>query len=788
MKRHRLTALIASIGLLAAAPVTLPASARAVVNGTPMVGAGGILRTTSQLETTPRPGLRISSAPIRLGPSAKADDGPSPAAARPSAAASSGSSPKSAISGVTSFDGPTLESSVFPPDTQGDVGPTQFIVMLNTRVQSYDKLTGQPDGGIDIGSDSFWAPELTPVGIGGCNFASDPHIRFDRLSGSWIAIMIDVPNCDATQSNRIMIAVSDGDTIGPSTVWTFFHIAVTSGEFADYPTLGVDANALYIGTNEFATSNGNFVNTNGYVVRKSSILGAGPIVFTPFTHLIGSDGPFTPQGVDDPNPGIGVGYFIGVDNNSFGQLDLLRVTDPGGTPSISSVITLNVPLTSFPIRVPHLGNTGGTTGRLDALDDRLFAATMTSDRHIWTAHNIQVDSVGNASSSGGRDGSRWYEINPGSGTTPVLVQSGTVFDPAASNPNSYWIPTVAVSGQRIMVIAGSTAGAAAHADAWYAARTTSDAAGSVSAPVTYTSSSFAYNPPGDNGSGFARRWGDYSLTRVDPQDNQTLWTIQEYAQADDTWGVRIARLQALGPATPTSTSHPVRLGRSSAHVTLTGTSTADSGWFDPGPAFPDRLEVSVGCGVTVNGVGFVSPTALDLDLDTTGATAGPCSVTTTNPDGQTASATVLTTAKDRPDGKIKRAGDPSYLGNDVYNLMGSEQTAIGKRRAGTNVAFSIREQNDGNVSDRMVLEGPGNRPGFTVRYFFGHTDITQQVIDGTYRTQRLIPGGVQTFRLRIHVAPGTSIDTVRSWLVTASSVHDPTKRDAVRAKVRVISG
>jgi hypothetical protein len=55
---------------------------------------------------------------------------------------------------------------------------------------------------------------------------------------------------------------------------------------------------------------------------------------------------------------------------------------------------------------------------------------------LWTAHNIQVNTTGVASASGGRNGSRWYEITNLT-TTPTLNQSGTLFDSAASNQKSY---------------------------------------------------------------------------------------------------------------------------------------------------------------------------------------------------------------------------------------------------------------------------------------------------------------------------------------------------------------
>src|SRR4029077_5860507 len=101
----------------------------------------------------------------------------------------------------------------------------------------------------------------------------------------------DVPGQQGTQPNRVMIAMSDSGIISPSTVWSFFFFSGDATNFADYPTLGIDANALYIGANIFSTGgSGSFVNCTAFVVRKSSLLSGGPIVVTPFTGLIASSG------------------------------------------------------------------------------------------------------------------------------------------------------------------------------------------------------------------------------------------------------------------------------------------------------------------------------------------------------------------------------------------------------------------------------------------------------------------------------------------------------------------
>jgi hypothetical protein len=543
--------------------------------------------------------------------------------------------PSAAVTSTFNFDGPTLlDAGAFPPDTMGSVGPAQFVVAINGRFRSYDKATGIADGVLNADPDVFFSAVMTPPVA--TNFTSDPHIRYDRLTQRWMIVMIDVPGGAATLENRVLVAVSSGPVLTGATVWTEFFFNEDAGGpdnlFADYPTLGVDANALYVGMNMFVLG-GSFSKTNMYVIRKSSILGAGPLVVTRFDGAVGvGAGPFTPQGVDNFDPAATTGYFVGVDNAAFSLLQVRKVTDPGGAPVLSGNLPVTVPTTRFPILVDHLGNTGGSGGRLDGLDDRLFAAQLRNG-HIWTAHNIGVNAAGVGASPASRDASRWYELDVTG--TPALVQSGTIFDPAATSPKSYWIPTVAVSGQGTMAIGGSVAGLTHRADAWFAGRLAGAPAGQVDPPTEYTATSASYNPPSDPGGAGGRRWGDFSMTSVDPDDDMTMWTIQEYASSTNVWGTRVAQLLAPPPATPASSSPiGVRAGLASTSVTVTGTSAVGSGFFDPGAGFSHRLQASVGCGVVVTSAAYVDPTHVQLDLDTTGMTGGPCDVTVTNPDGQ----------------------------------------------------------------------------------------------------------------------------------------------------------
>ncbi|MBX7245166.1 MAG: hypothetical protein K1X53_06685 [Candidatus Sumerlaeaceae bacterium] len=535
----------------------------------------------------------------------------------------------------TTVTGATLNDTLaFPPDTMGAVGPTQFIVAVNGRIRSFNKSTGAADGILNADTDVFFNSVRNGSGT------SDPRIRYDRITGRWFIIIINV-----STPNRVLIAVSSESTITSSSNFTFFYFDDTylsSGSpcLGDYPTLGVDVNALYIGINQFANGS-TFAGMSVYVVRKSSVLGAGPIVVTAFDNITGTTtgaGPYTPQGVDNFDPTATEGYFIGVDNATFGTLMVRRVSTPGGTPTLSGNISITVSTTAYPITVRHKGNSS-TNGRLDALDDRLFAAHIRNGR-LWTAHNIGVIDTGVASGSANRNGCRWYEIQNLSGT-PSLVQSGTLYTSGSSGSTAqrnYWIPSIMVSGQGHAALGCSTAGTNEYINGAFAGRLVNDTLGTLQTPSLITNSTTDYTPSSDPGGTGGRRWGDYSYTCVDPSDDMTMWTIQEFCSATDLYGVSFVKLIAPPPATPSTCSpSSAPAGQTSVTLTITGTQVSGSGFFDPGAGFTGRLAASLNGGVTVNSVVYTSPTSMKIVVSTVGATASGKTITITNPDGQSIS-------------------------------------------------------------------------------------------------------------------------------------------------------
>ena len=617
----------------------------------------------------------------------------------------------------TSFTGATLaETSSFPPDDMGAVGPTQYIVAVNGRIKSFNKTTGVADAVMNVNPTVFFSTVISPLAN---TFTSDPRIRYDRLSARWIIIIIDVPAGTGAVENSCLLAVSNTSTITSATVRTFSKFLGQANIFFDYPTLGIDKNALYIGGNMFSLA-GAFTGTNGYVINRASFLAGGAYTVNTFLNLCtaAGAGPITPQGVDNFDANPTEGYFIGVDNASFGTLMIRRVSTPAGVPTISGNISLAVPTTNFAATIPHLGNTGGINGELDGLDDRLYAACLRGG-HLWTTHSIRVSTAGVASGAAGfRNGSRWYDIQ-NLITSPTLTQSGTIFDAAASNPRWYSIPTMMVSGQGHAVFALTTGGLNDRANAATTMRLATDAPGTTQVPVLTTASATAYNPPSDPGPG--RRWGDYSYVSLDPLDDMTMWMVHQFCNATNSYGVNVTKVLAPLPATPASCSPAsVTKGLPSVNIVLTGTAVAGSGFYDPGtnlasPALAfNHIAASISGAVTVNSITYTDPTHITLNISTVGSTLGTQTITVTNPDGQSmaSAAGILTISAPLPISLLS------------FTAIKKDNNSLLNWRTGqeiNNVGFEIERSADGdffnsNYSVAGFVQGTNYSNGSTYQF------------------------------------------------------------------------
>ncbi len=604
--------------------------------GTPNIISEAITETTEQASS--RPEIKESlerKRPLPVIINRPASEGPAISGTHPANTAKILPSPKILSNqSAVNFTAVTLaDTSAYPPDSMGVVGPTQYIACVNGRIRSFNKATGQPDGVLNASTGSFFGSVL-PTGA----FTGDPRIRYDRLTNNWFVIMLGIPS--GYVPDVLMVAVGHGGTITSSTQWSFFSFQPSAvsppranlNDFADFPTLGIGPTALYIGANIFNITTGQYLNSDAFVIPKAPLIN-GVLTVTAFRNLLDPTtfvGPISPQGVDVYDPLLTEGYFIGVNAAQTGSLILRRIINGSCVPSISSNIPITVLSTTGPLDVPNKGNTQGTSGYLDAVDDRLGTSHV-RDGHLYTAHNLGVDANGVSSSTAAitADGCRWYDIDITNPSTPVLKQAGTLYFPGgdATTRRFYWMPSVMTNGLHDLSLGCSTAGAPFYVDAAYANHYFNDALGSLRSPTLYTQSNASYNPP-------FNRWGDYSNTSLDPTDNMTLWTIQEFVNATNSYGCQV--ISILAPPPPQSmTCSPAFIPPNNASVNLVinGVSIDGQAFYDPPVDFQKHITITVG-DTKINSIVVVSPTQVMVNVSTVGSAAGGKMITVTNPDGQ----------------------------------------------------------------------------------------------------------------------------------------------------------
>jgi hypothetical protein len=598
----------------------------------------------------------------------------------------------------SNFQGTQLsEASQIPPDCMGDVSHTQICILTNGRIKYYPKptvcdgalLTSNSNNNSGSLGGSVFSSSLSAFfsSVVGSASVTDPHVYFDRISERWFVVAINTANA----SNRILIAVSTSSTVTAQSSFNFFFFnhddgapanSPDRGAFCDFPMVGLDKHALYIGGVIF-NSAGNFIGSSVYVVNKASLNAGSQLQFTAFRQVgLVNTGIFAPQGVYNDDPEATRGFFMGVDNEVFGKLRYIVVNNPGTTSPTITQATINVPATFTAYDQPALGS----NVPLDALgDDRLLDAQMirnkfTGQSSIWTSHHIAVNAGGTAVNATGvanaRNAMRWYQLAENNGMLS-LTQSGTLFDNTATGAKGYWMGTIAASGQGHAVLGSSVASSTLHANAIVAGRYASQPAGILNPPVSVTNFTAVYNR---ETTGDEQRWGDYSHTVLDPSDDMTIWTFQQYTNSTNDWGLRAVQLKAPPPAVPTSISPIVCDDLGNATLTLTGSATDFSGFFDPGPprggpAYPRRLSVSSSGNVAISNIELISATQIRFLANFSNATlSSQQTLTITNPDCQSVTFSYALPARcggGPAPGVVFSINQNPVVGNMIVNLPAS---------------------------------------------------------------------------------------------------------------------
>jgi hypothetical protein len=422
-----------------------------------------------------------------------------------------------APSSLTSFPGISA-TGWLPPDCTLAAGPSHVLASVNATVAIYGKTGGAPLKQITLSS---WFSNV----ISGAKIF-DPKALYDQHAGRWVLLAVAL----GPGSTDSFFLLSVSKTIDPLGGWFNYKLdakkdgSTATSFWADYPSLGVDSQALYLTANMFSFgSNGSFQYAKIRVVPKTGPYSGGAATFFDFVKMKNADGSmaFTIQ-PSHTYGAPGVEYLVNsVYPSSTGTqkvLSLWSLKNPTGTPTLSRQSITTDPFSLPPDAVQKGGGTPLDTG-----DTRVLNAVFRGGS-VWcaltTAHNW---GGGNAATI------HWFQINATSG---ALTQQG-VFGASGFH---YFYPAVMPDSNGNMTMVFSRSGSSEFASVRYTGRKAAEPIGQLQGSALLKAG--VANYLGLDGSG-RNRWGDYAGVGNDPSDTLKTWIYSLYASSGNNWATQI---------------------------------------------------------------------------------------------------------------------------------------------------------------------------------------------------------------------------------------------------------
>ncbi len=438
-------------------------------------------------------------------------------------------SPPSATAPSTSasFEGISNLDGVYPPDTNGDVGPNHYIQWVNLHFAIYSK-TGAVLYGPAAGN-TLWSGFGNPCQN---QNGGDPIVQYDQFADRWLMAQF-------TTSKPYGECVAVSTSPDPTGSWNRYFFQFSTRVFYDYPKIGVWPDGYYLTANRFGGVFGTFQGASAIVLDRAAMLAGQSAAFQEFTTSSGYgsllpgdvDGSaFPPSGAPEPIVEVGASalhtwrFHVDWSNPS-------SSTFTG--PSSTTIAAYNELCPSTRSCIPQPGTSIGLDGLGDRLMYRLAYRNFGDHESLVVNHSVNVNSSGTV-----RAGVRWYEIRNATTGTPSLFQQGT-FSPDATNR---WLGSVAMDGAGNIALGYSVASSSVSAGI----RVTGRLAGDAPGVMTQAETTIAVGGGAQTGS--ASRWGDYASMSVDPTDDCTFWFTSEYMPTTGPapWQTRIASFTLPG--------------------------------------------------------------------------------------------------------------------------------------------------------------------------------------------------------------------------------------------------
>ena len=449
---------------------------------------------------------------------------------------------------VNSFAAVADNGTVIPPDAEGAIGPHHLMEALNSQVVIQDR-----SGNIlsAITNWTFWSAL-------GVTESFDAHVLYDPYAERWI---FSSAAGEKSSTSSILIAVSQ--TSDPTAGWNIYKVNLGSSvNWVDYPTLGFNKNWIVVQANIFTIAGNNFVNSMIWAFDKADLYAGGTGKYTALTPTNG----FTQVPATTMDPNLSTMYLLEQSSSGSGKLRIDTITGPVGSEVLTSGVAYPTgpsawqnfsPVINF---APQLGS----SENIDTEDGRIQSCVYRNGS-LWASHTVYLPATGTPT----RTAAQWWQINMSASALGQVQQFGRIDDPTAAN--FYAFPTLAVNKYGDVMLGYTHFGTGIYASGAYSMHLASDPPNTMESEVMLKAGEASYFK--DFGTG-ENRWGDFTATVVDPVDDTSMWTIQEYAGQSNMWGTWWGSITPGAPAatpTPAATATPTAVATPTPKPTATPT-------------------------------------------------------------------------------------------------------------------------------------------------------------------------------------------------------------------------
>src|SRR5437867_878702 len=230
----------------------------------------------------PRPGKTVREMPEPVGEATEGQ--PRPPVDDPVAQRffTRGNGPSAMPSPAVNFDGVGNLDLVYPPDTNGDVGPNHYVQFINLSFQVFSKtgvsLYGPAEG------NTLWSGFGPPCET---HNDGDPIALYDPIADRWIMSQF-------VSSSPYGQCIAVSQTPDPTGAWNRYFFQLSTTVFYDYPKLGVWPDGYYMSANRF---NG-VLGPAAIVFERSKMLLGQPATYQEFHPSSGSTQTYLPSDLD----------------------------------------------------------------------------------------------------------------------------------------------------------------------------------------------------------------------------------------------------------------------------------------------------------------------------------------------------------------------------------------------------------------------------------------------------------------------------------------------------------